>query len=96
VAHIDVRTDRPIGTVDRRIFGSFTEHLGRCIYGGRPRRPELAWGAEESNRVGTDEFMAWAQAAGVDPVLCLTMGTGSHLDVTFAPHSFTVCEASLA
>src|SRR5512135_2780319 len=34
VAYIDVRTDRPIGTVDRRIFGGFTEHLGRCIYGG--------------------------------------------------------------
>ncbi len=24
VARIDVLTDRPIGTVDRRIFGSFT------------------------------------------------------------------------
>ena len=127
MAHIDVRTDRPIGTVDRRVFGSFAEHLGRCIYGGlfdegsdlsdsrgfrtdvlgavrdlgvtnvrwpggnfvsgyhwtdgigpdRPRRPELAWGAEESNRFGTDEFMAWAQTAGVDPVICLNMGTGT-------------------
>ena len=27
-------TDRPIGTVDRRIFGGCAEHLGRCIYGG--------------------------------------------------------------
>jgi alpha-N-arabinofuranosidase len=25
---------RTIGTVDRRIFGGFVEHLGRCIYGG--------------------------------------------------------------
>ena len=25
----------------------------------RPRRPELAWHSEESNRFGTDEFMAW-------------------------------------
>ena len=29
---IDLR--RRIGTVDRRIFGQFIEHLGRCIYGG--------------------------------------------------------------
>jgi alpha-N-arabinofuranosidase len=34
VAHIDVLTGRPIGTVDRRIFGSVTEHLGRCVNGG--------------------------------------------------------------
>lgn len=127
MARIDVLTDRPIGTVDRRIFGSFTEHLGRCVYGGvfdegsrlagpdgfridvlaavrdlgvtnvrwpggnfvsgyhwsdgigpdRPRRTDLAWQSEESNRFGTDEFMAWCAAAGVEPVLCLNMGTGS-------------------
>ena len=29
---IDLR--RRIGTVDRRIFSQFIEHLGRCIYGG--------------------------------------------------------------
>jgi alpha-L-arabinofuranosidase len=34
VAHIDVLTGRPIGTVDPRIFGSVTEHLGRCVDGG--------------------------------------------------------------
>lgn len=34
MAHIDVLTGRPIGTVDPRIFGSITEHLGRCVYGG--------------------------------------------------------------
>jgi alpha-L-arabinofuranosidase len=131
VARIDVLTDRPIGTVDRRIFGSFTGHLGRCVYGGvfdevfdegsglagpggfradvlaavrdlgvtnvrwpggnfvsgyhwadgigpdRPRRAELAWHSEESNRFGTDEFMAWCAIAGVEPVLCLNMGTGT-------------------
>jgi alpha-N-arabinofuranosidase len=129
VARIDVLADRPIGTLDRRIFGSFTEHLGRCVYGGifdegsplagsegfradvlgaardlgvsnvrwpggnfvsgyhwtdgigvvgaRPRRPELAWHSEESNRFGTDEFMAWCAAVGVEPVICLNMGTGT-------------------
>ena len=25
---------RPIATLDRRLFGSFVEHIGRCIYGG--------------------------------------------------------------
>ncbi len=35
----------------------------------RPRRPELAWHSEESNRFGTDEFMAWCAAASVEPVL---------------------------
>ena len=34
MAHIDVLTGRPIGTVDPRIFGSVTEHLGRCVDGG--------------------------------------------------------------
>jgi alpha-L-arabinofuranosidase len=34
MARIDALTSRPIGAVDRRIFGRFTEHLGRCVYGG--------------------------------------------------------------
>src|SRR6266568_5774991 len=34
VARIAVELDRTLGTVDRRIFGGFIEHLGRCIYGG--------------------------------------------------------------
>ncbi len=127
MAQIDVLTDRPIGMVDRRIFGSSTEHLGRCIYGGvfdegsrlsgpdgfrtdvlaavrdlgvtnvrwpggtfvpgyhwadgigadRPRRAGPAGQGDEPNRFGTDEFMAWCAAAGVEPVLCLNMGTGT-------------------
>jgi alpha-N-arabinofuranosidase len=129
LARIDIDVDRPIGSVDPRIFGGFIEHLGRCIYGGifdegsaladeqgfrtdvlgavrdlrpphvrwpggnfvsgyhwvdgigpraqRPRRPELAWHSEESNRFGTDEFMAWCQEVGTAPVICLNMGTGT-------------------
>jgi alpha-N-arabinofuranosidase len=34
VARINIDFDRRLGRVDRRIFGSFIEHLGRCIYGG--------------------------------------------------------------
>jgi alpha-N-arabinofuranosidase len=32
----EVRLDREfvIGTTDRRLFGAFIEHLGRCVYGG--------------------------------------------------------------
>jgi alpha-N-arabinofuranosidase len=34
VARIGLDLDRTLGTVDRRMFGGFIEHLGRCIYGG--------------------------------------------------------------
>jgi alpha-N-arabinofuranosidase len=34
MAEIRIDPARTIGTVDRRIFGGFVEHLGRCIYGG--------------------------------------------------------------
>jgi alpha-L-arabinofuranosidase len=115
--------------VDRRIFGQFIEHLGRCIYGGifdegsprsdarrfrtdvleavralripilrwpgrnfasgyhwrdgvgprgqRPRRSELAWFAEESNRFGTDEFIAYCREIGAEPFVCINMGSGT-------------------
>jgi alpha-L-arabinofuranosidase len=43
----------------------------------RPRRPELAWGGTESNRFGTDEFMAYCAELGTDPYICLNMGTGT-------------------
>ncbi len=34
MARIAIDLDRTIGAIDRRIFGGFVEHLGRCIYGG--------------------------------------------------------------
>jgi len=33
-ARIKIDIDRTIGEVDKHIYGNFTEHLGRCIYGG--------------------------------------------------------------
>jgi len=33
-AHATVRPDAVIGDIDRRLFGSFVEHLGRCVYDG--------------------------------------------------------------
>jgi alpha-N-arabinofuranosidase len=129
MTRIAVDPGRPIGHVDRNVFGGFIEHLGRCIYGGiydegsaladargfrkdvlallrelrlgvlrwpgrnfvsnyhwadgigpagaRPRRPELAWGGEESNRFGTDEFLAYCAELGTEPYICLNIGTGS-------------------
>lgn len=35
----------------------------------RPRRLELAWGSEETNRFGTPEFLAWCDAIGAEPYL---------------------------
>jgi alpha-N-arabinofuranosidase len=34
MVNIFVDRNRLISEIDRRIFGSFTEHMGRCIYGG--------------------------------------------------------------
>jgi alpha-N-arabinofuranosidase len=129
VTRIDLDVRRSLGTLDRRVFGGFVEHLGRCIYGGlyeegsplsddrgfrldtlallkelrvsvlrwpggnfvsnyhwqdgvgpkdgRPVRPELAWGGIESNRFGTDEFVAYCSELGAEPYICLNMGSGS-------------------
>nr|WP_294696291.1 alpha-L-arabinofuranosidase C-terminal domain-containing protein [uncultured Friedmanniella sp.] len=35
----------------------------------RPRRLELAWGSEETNRFGTDEFLAWCAEVGAQAYL---------------------------
>ena len=129
MARIRIDLDRRIGEVDRRIYGNFIEHLGRCIYGGiydegsplsdergfrrdtlaavrglrvpllrwpggnfvsgyhwtdgvgprdqRPRRMELAWHGEESNRFGTDDFIEYCRTIGAEPYICLNMGTGT-------------------
>ena len=129
MARISVDLGRRIGTVDRRIFGNFIEHIGRCIYGGvfdegsplsdargfrrdvldavkplrvpvlrwpggnfvsgyhwidgvgpvdkRPRRSDLAWYAEESNRFGTNEFIEYCRVIGAEPHICVNMGTGT-------------------
>ncbi len=41
----------------------------------RPRKVDLAWLSIETNEVGTDEFMKWAKAAGVDPIFAVNLGT---------------------
>jgi alpha-N-arabinofuranosidase len=125
-----VDANSPIGKLDRRIYGQFIEHLGKCIYGGiwvgedakiphvkgfrrdvleairelkppivrwpggnfasgyhwmdgigprdrRPRRFDMAWGAEEPNEFGTDEFLEWCRLVGADPFIVVNAGNGS-------------------
>lgn len=43
----------------------------------RPARYDQAWKSEESNRVGTDEFMAFCQRTGAQPFLVVNDATGS-------------------
>ncbi len=43
----------------------------------RPRRRELAWFSEESNRFGTDEFIEYCRAIDTEPYICVNMGTGT-------------------
>ena len=41
----------------------------------RPRRLDLAWLSTEPNAFGTNEFIAWCRAAGVEPMLAVNLGT---------------------
>lgn len=43
----------------------------------RPPRADLAWGALESNRFGTDEFLRYCEKTGIEPFLCINAGLGS-------------------
>ncbi len=123
----------PLGRLDRRCYGQFIEHLGKCIYGGvwvgegskvpnvrgfrtdvleavrdlrppivrwpggnfasgyhwldgvgsrsqRPRRLDLAWGAEESNEFGTDEFLEWCKLIGTEPFIVVNAGNGDPME----------------
>jgi alpha-L-arabinofuranosidase len=128
-ARVYVDTRRTIAPLDRNLFGSFLEHLGRAVYEGiydpgsklsdangfrkdvlneirqlgvpiirypggnfvsgynwldgvgpaqnRPRTLDKAWDTIESNRFGTNEFMAWCRAVGTEPLMGLNLGTGT-------------------
>jgi alpha-N-arabinofuranosidase len=43
----------------------------------RPRTLDRAWNTLESNRFGTDEFLAGCKAAGTAPYLTVNLGTGT-------------------
>jgi alpha-N-arabinofuranosidase len=46
----------------------------------RPRRPDFAWHTTETNQFGTDEFLAWCDALGTQPMLAVNLGTGTPAD----------------
>ena len=43
----------------------------------RPVRRDHAWGAIESNRFGTDEFLTYCERLKVEPYVCINAGLGS-------------------
>jgi len=45
--------------------------------GRRPKRFDLAWGAEEPNTFGTDEFLEWCRLVGTEPFIVVNAGNGS-------------------
>ena len=144
-ARIKIDTERVVGEVDPHLFGNFTEHLGRCIYGGiydeaspladasgfrkdvmeatralgvsilrwpggnfvsgyhwedgigprdkRPARRDGAWGALESNRFGTDEFLKYCERVGAEPYVCINAGLGS---IDEARHWVEYCKCRIA
>ena len=41
----------------------------------RPRRLDLAWRSIETNQVGTDDFLAWAERNRMAPMMAVNLGT---------------------
>jgi alpha-L-arabinofuranosidase len=41
----------------------------------RPKRLDLAWFTTEPNTFGTNEFVDWCRAAGIEPMLAVNLGT---------------------
>jgi len=126
-ATIELDPRRHRGPIDRRLFGSFVEHMGRGVYTGlyepthatadafgfrqdveelidelgvtvirypggnfvsgydwrdgigpkeaRPRRLDPAWRTIETNQIGTDEFLQWANRRGIEPMVAVNLGT---------------------
>jgi len=57
----------------------------------RPIRRDDAWGAIESNRFGTDEFLRYAEKVGAEPYICINAGLGS---IDEARHWVEYCNES--
>jgi alpha-N-arabinofuranosidase len=43
----------------------------------RPTLPNYAWGQQENNFFGTDEFIALCRAVGCEPMICINAGSGT-------------------
>ncbi len=126
-AKIKLNVKSVISQIDKRLYGSFIEHMGRAVYTGiyepehptansdgfrqdvidlirplnlpivrypggnfvsgyqwedgvgpldsRPVRPELAWYAIETNKVGTNDFMDFLKHIGSEPMFAVNLGT---------------------
>jgi alpha-N-arabinofuranosidase len=48
----------------------------------RPRRRELAWQSIETNQFGTNEFIEYCRATGIEPMLGVNLGTGTIADAS--------------
>lgn len=51
---------------------------------GRVRKPSFskAWGVEDPNTFGTDEFVEWCKLIGAEPYLCTNAGTGTNEEMS--------------
>ncbi len=43
----------------------------------RPTLPNYAWGQQENNFFGTDDFLAFCRAVGCEPMICINAGDGT-------------------
>ena len=43
----------------------------------RPTLPNYAWGEQENNFFGTDEFIEFCRAVGCEPMICINAGSGT-------------------
>jgi alpha-N-arabinofuranosidase len=46
----------------------------------RPTLPNYAWGQQENNFFGTDEFIAFCRAVGCEPMICVNAGSGTPVE----------------
>ena len=58
----------------------------------RPTLPNYAWGQQENNFFGTDEFIAFCRTVGCEPMICLNAGSGT---VTEAAKWLEYCNGSV-
>jgi len=58
----------------------------------RPTLPNYAWGQQENNFFGTDEFIAFCRSVGCEPMICLNAGNGT---VTEAAQWLEYCNGSV-
>lgn len=49
----------------------------------RPRRLDYAWRSTETNEIGIDEFMDWANKSGIEPMIAVNLGTGTPQDAGY-------------